>query len=115
MMLLLLFGSFFLLLALGVPILFSMGMSAGIYYVVSGYPLMQFVQKTIGGVDSFTLLAIPFFLLAGDIMGKGGISKRMLRFANAAAYLVTTRKGAIRSMPEKEQVLRILEGQTRPI
>gem|GEM_PF-3927468 len=44
---------------------------------------MQFVQKTIGGVDSFTLLAIPFFLLAGDIMGKGGISKRMLRFANA--------------------------------
>ena len=83
MMLLLLFGSFFLLLALGVPILFSMGMSAGIYYVVSGYPLMQFVQKTIGGVDSFTLLAIPFFLLAGDIMGKGGISKRMLRFANA--------------------------------
>ena len=83
MMLLLLFGSFFLLLALGVPILFSMGMSAGVYYVVSGYPLMQFVQKTIGGVDSFTLLAIPFFLLAGDIMGKGGISKRMLRFANA--------------------------------
>ena len=83
MMLLFLFGSFFLLLALGVPILFSMGVSAGVYYVVSGYPLMQFVQKTIGGVDSFTLLAIPFFLLAGDIMGKGGISKRMLRFANA--------------------------------
>lgn len=49
MMLLLLFGSFFLLLALGVPILFSMGVSAGVYYVVSGYPLMQFVQKTIGG------------------------------------------------------------------
>ena len=45
MMLLLLFGSFFLLLALGVPILFSMGMSAGIYYVVSGYPLMQFVRR----------------------------------------------------------------------
>lgn len=83
MMLTVLFGSFFLLLALGVPILFSMGISAGIYYVISGYPLMQFVQKTIGGVDSFTLLAIPFFLLAGDIMGKGGISKRMLRFANS--------------------------------
>lgn len=83
MMLGVLFGSFFLLLALGVPILFAMGMSAGFYYVISGYPLMQFVQKMIGGVDSFTLLAIPFFLLAGDIMGKGGISKRMLRFANA--------------------------------
>ncbi|WP_455147034.1 TRAP transporter large permease [Clostridium sp.] len=83
MMLGMLFGSFFILLALGVPIVFSMGISAGIYYVMSGYPLMQFVQKTIGGVDSFTLLAIPFFLLAGDIMGKGGISRRMLRFANA--------------------------------
>lgn len=83
MMLGMLFGSFFILLALGVPIVFSMGISAGIYYMMSGYPLMQFVQKTIGGVDSFTLLAIPFFLLAGDIMGKGGISRRMLRFANA--------------------------------
>jgi C4-dicarboxylate transporter DctM subunit len=82
-MLLLLFGIFFLLLAIGVPILFSMGIAAGVYYVVSGYPLMQFVQKTVAGVDSFTLLAIPFFLLAGDIMGKGGISKRMLRFANS--------------------------------
>ncbi|WP_288544536.1 TRAP transporter large permease subunit [uncultured Clostridium sp.] len=84
MMLGMLFGSFFVLLALGVPIVFSMGISAGIYYVMSGYPLMQFVQKTIGGVDSFTLLAIPFFLLAGDIMGKGGISRRMLRFANGS-------------------------------
>lgn len=83
MMLTVLFGTFFLLLALGVPILFSMGISAGVYYLMSGYPLMQFVQKTVGGVDSFTLLAIPFFLLAGDIMGKGGISKRMLRFANS--------------------------------
>lgn len=82
-MLILLFGVFFLLLAFGVPILFSMGIAAGVYYVVSGYPLMQFVQKTVAGVDSFTLLAIPFFLLAGDIMGKGGISKRMLRFANS--------------------------------
>lgn len=84
MMLGMLFGSFFVLLVLGVPIVFSMGISAGIYYVMSGYPLMQFVQKTIGGVASFTLLAIPFFLLAGDIMGKGGISRRMLRFANGS-------------------------------
>lgn len=82
-MLLLLFGTFFVFLALGMPIIFSMAISAGVYYVVNGYPLMQFVQKTVAGVDSFTLLAIPFFLLAGDIMGKGGISKRMLRFANS--------------------------------
>lgn len=82
-MLTLLFGSFFLLLLLGVPILFSMAISAGIYFVVNGYPLMQFVQRLVSGVDSFTILAIPFFLLAGDIMKHGGISRRMLRFANA--------------------------------
>lgn len=83
MMLLLLFGIFFLLLALGTPIVFSMALAAGIYYAANGYQLMQFVQKIMGGVDSFTFLAIPFFLLAGDIMGKGGISKRMIRFANS--------------------------------
>ena len=70
MMLGMLFGSFFILLALGVPIVFSMGISAGIYYVMSGYPLMQFVQKTIGGVDSFTLLAIPFSCWQAILWGK---------------------------------------------
>lgn len=79
----LLFGSFFALLILGVPILFSMALSAGVYFVAKGIPLMQFVQKIVGGVDSFTVLSIPFFLLAGDIMKDGGISRRMLRFANA--------------------------------
>ena len=94
MMLGMLFGSFFILLALGVPIVFSMGISAGIYYVMSGYPLMQFVQKTIGGVDSFTLLAIPFFLLAGDIMGKGGISRRMLAVCECVSRSADRRSGS---------------------
>lgn len=66
----LLFGTFFILLALGVPILFSMGIAAGIYYFANGYPLMQFVQKTVAGVDSFTLLAIPFFFTSGRYYGK---------------------------------------------
>ena len=72
MMLLLLFGCFFLFLALGVPILFSMGISAGFYYLVSGYPLMQFVQKTIGGVDSFTLLGYTLFPFGWRYHGQGG-------------------------------------------
>lgn len=83
MMLVLLFGTFFLLLLFGMPIIFAMALAAGVYFTVNGIPLMQFVQKVVGGVDSFTVLSIPFFLLAGDIMKNGGISRRMLRFANA--------------------------------
>ena len=89
MMLVILFGSFLLLLALGVPILFSMCLSSGIYFLMSGYPLTQLVQKMIGGVDSFSFLAIPFFLLAGNIMAKGGISRRLLRFANSLVGPIT--------------------------
>lgn len=83
MNLLILFGTFFLFLYLGVPIVFSLALSSGTYFLLNGITLMQFVQKVVGGMDSFTILAIPFFLVAGDFMAKGGISRRMLRFANA--------------------------------
>jgi C4-dicarboxylate transporter DctM subunit len=83
MMLLLLFGLFFILLALGVPIVFSLALSAAAYFSANGIPMMQLIQKLVAGVDSFTILAIPFFLLAGDLMSHGGISRRMLRLANA--------------------------------
>ncbi|MDR2946255.1 MAG: TRAP transporter large permease [Candidatus Adiutrix sp.] len=83
MMLLLLFGSFFVMLALGVPIVFSLALSAAAYFMANGIPMMQLITKLVAGVDSFTILAIPFFLLAGDLMSNGGISRRMLRFASA--------------------------------
>lgn len=83
MMLLLLFGAFFFLLAVGAPIVFALALSAAAYFFANGIPMMQLITKLVAGVNSFTILAIPFFLLAGDLMSNGGISRRMLRFANA--------------------------------
>ena len=71
--------------------------------------------ETTGAGDTFCASVLDYVLNHGvENLSREQLTE-MLRFANAAAYLVTTRKGAIRSMPEKEQVLRILEGQTRPI
>ena len=64
-----LFGSFFVLLLLTVPIGYAIGISSliAIYYF-SDIPLIIIAQKSITGVDSFPLLAIPFFMLAGNLM-----------------------------------------------
>lgn len=78
-----LFGTFIILLVIGVPIslaLFGAGFMA--FASCTNVPLIVTAQKLYGAVDSFTLAAIPFFLLAGAIMGSGGISRRMTDFAN---------------------------------
>lgn len=78
-----LLGSFFILVALRVPITFCLGISsilAGFYCNVS-LPILA--QAMVRGVNSFSLLAIPFFILSGEIMGEGGMSMRMVRLANA--------------------------------
>jgi len=81
-MLALLLGIFAVLLLLGVPISFSMAIASAVFFVVGDYSLIQFAQRIVAGVDSFTILAIPFFMLSGAIMGKGGVSKKILRFVN---------------------------------
>lgn len=76
--------SFLLLLALGVPITVSISLSAlftlsvNILFVPS---VTTIAQRMINGIDSFTLLAIPFFILAGQIMNTGGIASRLIAFA----------------------------------
>lgn len=79
----LLFGSFFLLLAVGVPIGVSLGCAA-ILAVVFGMnvPLVIVSQTLFKGIDSFPLMAIPFFILAGNLMCAGGISKKLVQFVN---------------------------------
>ncbi|NLZ54912.1 MAG: TRAP transporter large permease [Thermoanaerobacteraceae bacterium] len=79
----LLFGSFFLLLAVGVPIGVSLGCAA-ILAVVFGMnvPLVIVSQTMFKGIDSFPLMAIPFFILAGNLMCAGGISKKLVQFVN---------------------------------
>ncbi len=78
--------SFIILLVIGVPIAFSIGISGILTMLVSIAPLPSlttFAQRMATGLDSFALLAIPFFILAGNIMNKGGIAIRLIDFARA--------------------------------
>jgi tripartite ATP-independent transporter DctM subunit len=83
-----LFGTFAVLLALGVPISFSIGLAslATIMLSLPFEPAIAVVaQKMASGLDSFSLLAIPFFILAGNIMNQGGIALRLINFAKVLA------------------------------
>ena len=79
-----LFLSLLILLLLGVPVFVSLGLSSLISVAVfSEFPLMIVVQRMIGGVDKFSLMAIPFFILAANVMKTGGIATRILNWAHA--------------------------------
>jgi C4-dicarboxylate transporter, DctM subunit len=70
------------LLFMGHPVGFSMAVSSVIAVAVGGsVPLTIVPQKMAGGLDNFTLLAVPFFLLAGELMEAGGLTTRLIRFA----------------------------------
>ena len=87
----------------------SYSYSCGQRVYVPGFCLGGTIETT-GAGDTFCASVLDYVLNHGvENLSREQLTE-MLRFANAAAYLVTTRKGAIRSMPEKEQVLRILEG-----
>ncbi len=80
----LLFGSFAVLMALGVPIAFAIGIATtATFLLFMGVDQSLFIvaQQMASGLDSFTLLAIPFFILAGNIMNRGGIALRLINFA----------------------------------
>lgn len=86
----------------------SYSYSCGHRVYVPGFCLGGTIETT-GAGDTFCACVLDYVLTHGTENLQPEQLTEMLRFANAAAYLVTTRKGAIRSMPEKEQVLRILE------
>ncbi|MAZ84446.1 MAG: hypothetical protein CME90_12695 [Hoeflea sp.] len=75
--------SFFAMMVVGVPLSFAMLASTIIYFFYVGEPLYLVVQQFFIGIDSFTLLAIPFFMLAGDLMVVSGTAEKMLTFSNA--------------------------------
>jgi C4-dicarboxylate transporter DctM subunit len=79
----LLFGSFFLLLALGVPIAIAIGLTVLVVLSSNDISLLVVPQRMFAGADSFPLVAIPFFILAGDIMAKGKVSEKMVQFADS--------------------------------
>jgi tripartite ATP-independent transporter DctM subunit len=79
-----LIGSFFLLVFLAVPIAFAMGLAAVLAVLWQGtLPLTLVAQRTLVGADSYALLAIPFFILAGNLMNVGGITTRIIDLAMA--------------------------------
>ena len=77
-----LFSVFIVTLLMGIPIAFCVGLAALLALALTNIPLFVAFQRMFGGVDSFTLLAIPFFVFMGNIMEKGGIARRIVAFAN---------------------------------
>ena len=77
-----LFIALFVLLFLGTPVFVALGLSAVLALVgFSDLPLMGVAQRLINGVDKFSLLAVPFFIFAANVMKNGGIAKRIMNWA----------------------------------
>jgi C4-dicarboxylate transporter DctM subunit len=78
------------LMALNVPVAFCMaGVALGYVLITGNPPIELIVQRMISGADSFVLLAIPFFLLAGSLMNAGGVTQRLMRFARSLVGHIT--------------------------
>ena len=74
------FITFFILLVIGVPISISIGASAVLGCLALDYPLMVIGQKMVTGIDSYLLIAIPLFILAGNLMNAGKITEKIFDF-----------------------------------
>ncbi|MGZ5250937.1 MAG: TRAP transporter large permease [Caldimonas sp.] len=85
---LVLIGSFFLLMVIGVPIAYSLGLSSLLAALWIGLPLDAVMIQISSGVAKFSLLAIPFFVLAGAIMAEGGMARRLVAFASVLVGFV---------------------------
>ena len=75
--------SFTVLLLLGVPVAFSIGLASVATILAADLPVAVVFQKMVGGMQIFSFLAIPFFIFAGELMLHGGIADRIVRFANS--------------------------------
>ena len=72
---------FFVFMFLGIPVVVSLGVTSVIYLIAIGISPIVVVQQMLNSMDKFTLLAIPFFIMAGGVMQEGGISKRIVMFS----------------------------------
>ncbi|WP_150287050.1 TRAP transporter large permease [Rhabdaerophilum calidifontis] len=81
--LLILFGTFVVLLLIGTPIAFCLGISSLLTVLYMGMPPLIVFQRLNAGISAFALMAIPFFIFAGDLMIRGGIAERLVRFAGS--------------------------------
>lgn len=81
--LLVLFGSLFLLLIIGVPVAFALGLSSLATMLYLDIPPVVVFQRMAAGMNIFALIAIPFFIYAGELMNQSGIAERLVSFAHA--------------------------------
>lgn len=79
---LILFISFLIILMMGFPVAYALGISSFIYLIGAGIDLFAIPQKMYGGMDSFVLLCIPGFVLAGNLMNVGGITQKIVDFGD---------------------------------
>ena len=79
-----LLGSFFVMIFLGAHISYAMIGASIFTFIYMGMPPLMVISQLVDGIDGFTFLAIPFFIFAGDVMAKGGISDRLVQLADAA-------------------------------
>lgn len=80
---------FIVLIFSGIPMVFALGLTAAFFMALSGAPLNTISQRMVGGINSFPLMAIPLFILAGQIMERGGIARRLVDFAQALVGWIT--------------------------
>lgn len=93
---LILLGMLLFLIVVGVPVAFAFGLSALVAVIfMLDVPLVIVAQRAGTGADSFTLLAIPLFLLAGALMNAGGITSRLVHFADAVVGWITGGLGLV--------------------
>ncbi|HSR13126.1 MAG TPA: TRAP transporter large permease, partial [Thermodesulfobacteriota bacterium] len=83
MIAILIFGTFGLLLIVGLPIALALGVTSLIILLSQDVPLVVIAQRMFAGTDSFPLVAVPFFILAGDLLARGKISDRLVNFAES--------------------------------
>lgn len=88
-MLWLFLGTLFAFIILGIPVVFSLGLSNIAILKAMDIPYMVLAAKIISGMNSFPLLAIPFFMFVGEVMNRGGIAKRLVDFADAIVGYIT--------------------------
>ena len=82
--LLILLGVFAICVVIGMPVAFAIGVAAVSAFSYEGLPVMIAFQRIISGISIFALMAIPFFIFAGELMFHGGIAMRLVRFASSA-------------------------------
>lgn len=88
-------GSFLLIMLIGAPIMTALGLSAAAALQAGDRSLLIVVQMAFQSLDSFNLMAVPFFILAGHLMQSGGIARRLVRLANAIVGWIRGGLGAV--------------------